>query len=238
MTVGIGRRGCGGFTLLEALVALVLACALLAMALSTVVRQRELLRRMGGRAERLDAVRVARHVLGQEARAASGEGAWSAGQDSLALRSFRGHALVCAASAGKEELTVAVEGVRAPEPGKDSVLLLRANGLVEALALLDRRPLRDPCPAGAGPLEAWVLSGPAPRDAVAARWFERGSYHLTGRALRYRRGLGGRQPLTPEVLSTPPSGFTLAGDGRTVLASLEDGAGPERAWLVRMGAPR
>lgn len=239
MNLGVGPREPDGFTLLELLVALLLSCALLALTLSTMARQRDLLRRMGERSERLAAMRVVRHVLGREARATSAEGAWSVGGDSLALRSFRGLALVCGGSAGQPELQVSAAGVRAPDPGKDSVLLLRTNGEVVALALLERYSPQGACPALIGGVQGWVLSGPAPRDAVAARWFERGSYHLSAKALRYRRGLGGRQPLTPEVLSTPPSGFAASGEGGGVDVLLEEEeTHPPKAWLFRMGVPR
>ncbi|HIF20809.1 MAG TPA: hypothetical protein EYQ27_02630 [Gemmatimonadetes bacterium] len=56
-------------------------------------------------------------------------------------------------------------------------------------------------------LKSWRLSVTPDEPVVLARLFERGSYHISGKALRYRRGGAGRQPLTPEVLDTPPSGF-------------------------------
>ena len=37
---------------------------------------------------------------------------------------------------------------------------------------------------------------------VLARVFERGSYHLEDRAIRYRAGDGGRQPLSEERLES------------------------------------
>jgi hypothetical protein len=58
------------------------------------------------------------------------------------------------------------------------------------------------CPGGA---RRWREDGrrdgllvPEPTDPVLGRIFEGGSYHFSGGALRYRRGAGGRQPLTPE----------------------------------------
>ena len=67
----------------------------------------------------------------------------------------------------------------------------------------------------------WTIEPPV-TGALVARIFERGSYHVVGRALRYRRGLGGRQPLTPNVFDDDRSGmearldrvvFWLFGDG-------------------------
>ena len=46
--------------------------------------------------------------------------------------------------------------------------------------------------------ELWTIDPPVP-GALVARIFERGSYHVSGGALRYRRGMGGRQPLTLDV---------------------------------------
>ncbi|NJD18675.1 MAG: hypothetical protein FIA95_05250, partial [Gemmatimonadetes bacterium] len=61
--------GCAGFTVLEALTALLLSFFIMALALSTVARQREVVRRLGTRADGLAVARTARHVLGGEARA-------------------------------------------------------------------------------------------------------------------------------------------------------------------------
>jgi hypothetical protein len=221
--------------LAEALVALILSYLVIALALGTVARQREVVRLLGERADRLAAVRTARHVLGQEARAAAGCGAWAVGPDSLGLRAFRGHAVVCPVPSRASELHVSAEGVRAPDPEKDSVLLLRASGGVVALALLERAPTTAPCAATGGTAERWVLSGPVPGDVVAARWFERGAYYLTAGALRYRRGLAGRQPLTPEVLRTPGSGFQEpSGDGGVdVVLEGDSGAAPPWAFRIR-----
>lgn len=61
-------------------------------------------------------------------------------------------------------------------------------------------------------LETWVLS-PPPARTVLTRVFERGSYHLVGGALRYRRGEGGRQPLTPErIMEGRLTGHDSPGD--------------------------
>ena len=238
MNLRLRRWGLAGFTLLEALVALLLSCLMVSLALGTLSRHRDMLRRLGERADRLAAARTARYLLGAEARAAAGEGAWSVGEDSLALRSFRGYALACGAPTAERELQVSAVGVRAPDPDKDSVLLLRASGGSVALALLERSASSGPCPAVVGPVQRWALSGPVPGDVVVARWFERGSYHLTAKALRYRRGLGGRQPLTPEVLATPGSGFRPAHDGRGVEVLLETEGSESPPWAFRMEASR
>jgi hypothetical protein len=229
------RAGHAGFTVLEALVALLLSSLIVSLALGALARQRAAVRVLGERGERLAAVRVARHVLGEEGRAAAGEGAWSVGSDSLALRAFRGNALVCGTRAGVPELYVVVAGVRAPDPAKDSVLLVRLDGSVVARALVDRSSTSAPCALPGPGVERWVLSAPVPPDVVAARWFERGAYHLTAGALRYRRGLAGRQPLTPEVLRTPGSGFLAGPAGVSVALVLEGEGAGSSPWAFHLG---
>ncbi|MHB1193348.1 MAG: type II secretion system protein [Longimicrobiales bacterium] len=234
---GAARRG-AGFTLAEILVAILLSYLVMALALGMVARQREVVRLLGDRAERLAATRTARHVLGQEARAAAGEGAWAVGPDSLALRAFRGHGLVCPGGVGSAEIHVAAAGTRAPDPAKDSVLLVLASGRTAVLALVERGPSNAPCPFGSASPERWLLSGTVPRDVVVAGWFERGAYHLSAGALRYRRGLAGRQPLTPEVLMTPGSGFRAVPPDVVADLVLDGGVGPVPAWAFRLRGVR
>jgi hypothetical protein len=70
---------------------------------------------------------------------------------------------------------------------------------------------------------------------VLARLFERGSYHLTGSALRYRRGGSGRQPLTPEIWSSSTS-WDVALERLGVEIVPADGAGePWSGFLAWLG---
>lgn len=196
----------GGFTVAETLVALLLGCLLATLAVGTFARQRTLQATLAHRAEALAAVRVARHLLGRELRA--GDGTEEVGSDTLALRAYRGVGVVCATGADDHELVVRVEGVREPDPDKDSVRVTGAGGVDLVLSLEERVPASVPCPGPPGGVaERWRLSGTLPAAPLMGRYFERGSYHLDRGALRYRRGGAGRQPLTPEVLLTPPSAF-------------------------------
>lgn len=201
------RTARAGFTVMEALIALLVGWVLCVLALGAFARQRDVQNRLAHRAEVLAALRTARYVLDAEVRA--GDGTEAVGSDTLALRAYRGVGLLCPADSGKAgPVRVRVEGMRAPDPGKDSVQVLTVAGAVAVLALVDRAPGDGPCPGAAEEaVERWSLSAPLPPGALLARYFERGSYHLSGRALRYRRGDAGRQPLTPEVLRTPPSSF-------------------------------
>ncbi len=204
--VGGGVRG---FTLAETLVALLLGWGLSYVALSTFARQRTLQAGMTRRAEALAAVRTTRNVLHAETRVGDAErDGWSLASDSFGIRAFRGTALVCPLAEASSEIVVQVRGTRLPDASKDSVLVVGESGMAGALGLDFRTAAEGGCPGGPeGRLERWRLSGEVSPGAVLARYFERGSYHLVNGALRYRRGAGGRQPLTPTVFDDRASGF-------------------------------
>ena len=198
-----------GASLLEAVVALTCGLLVVQLSLSGLASVRTVEQGMIRRSERLAALRVARVVLRRELRF----GVWGADwvdfpRDSVELRAFRGVALVCSDGGRSADLLVAWSGARDPAPEKDSVLLLTERGSWLAADLLTSGSTRDRCRADPSMrLKSWRLSVTPDEPVVLARLFERGSYHISGKALRYRRGGAGRQPLTPEVLDTPPSGF-------------------------------
>lgn len=216
------RASPGGFTLTELLTALLLGLLLGTLALTTLARVRALVESMGRRGEALEAVRTARHVLAWELRVEGGRresgGAPGGGppSDTLGLRAYRGAGLVCPGTLPGSALRVVAEGVRDADPEKDSVRVLGAAGAETVAALVSVLPA-PPCPMAPGrPAAVWTLSADLPSQPVVALHFERGSYHLTGSALRYRRGAAGRQPLTPEALRTPASRFEAWGGGTAV----------------------
>lgn len=199
-----------GFTVVEALFALTLGFFLVGAAWSVVTVQSRTAMEATVTAERLDAARMVRGVLGSELRAGRRGRDWSVfGTDSLRLRAFRGVAIPCG-SLPTDEVLVRFRGPRRPEPAKDSVLVLRSDGSWRALDLVGAYGIEESggagvpsCPPdpGAGDLERWTLDG-AVEGFVVARLFERGSYHLDDEAFRYRSGGGGRQPLIAEVLAS------------------------------------
>ena len=231
--------GVRGLTVAETLVALLLGWGLSYLALSTLARQRTLQVSMTRQAEVLAAVRTTRHVLHAETRVGDPErDGWSATPDSLGIRAFRGMALVCPLSEPSTEVLVQVEGTRLPDASKDSVLLVGEGGVATALALRSRATTVGGCPDGAGGgLERWGLSGEAPKGTVLARYYERGSYHLSGGALRYRRGAGGRQPLTPSVLDDRESEFAAGVGGVAVRLGTQTSDGSKPAWPVLLFHP-
>jgi hypothetical protein len=191
-----------GFSAPEALVALLLGLFVVHLGFATFARVRSVQVGLAARTDGLTAMRVARHTLGRELGHARPGRDWQSSDDSLSLRAFRGTALVCPLDSVATEVTVSYRGDRLPDATKDSVLLLRPDGTLEIRALRAVTAATTSCgPGFSGSLETWRLDTPVPPGPVVARLFERGSYHLSGSALRYRRGDSGRQPLTPEVWS-------------------------------------
>ena len=202
----IVRAQRAGMTLVECMIALVLASLVSAAVISVLATQNRLLRSLGDGSADADALRLTAGVLREEMR-------WidpardirSIGGDSIALRVFRGGGHVCAVTA--DLVTVAYTGARLPSVDKDSVLLRTAAG--EAV-----RAVRDVvhAPCGTHPGLRLRLDSVAPNPAAYALVFESGSYFLQNRALRYRLGAEGRQPLTDERFATAGYPLRLAHD--------------------------
>lgn len=231
---GRGRRR-RGTSVVEALVALLLGLFLVCLSLTVVARQRAALASIAHTGDVLATVRVARQVLGTEGRDGDPmRDGWAVSRDSMALRAFRGSGYVCGPGPTPSDLVVGVDGVRLPQPTKDSVLVLDGAGRWTTLALEDVSPASlcatDPGTRG----ELWHLSRPPPRDAILVRYFERGSYHVEDRALRYRRGLSGRQPLTPGVVVTPGSSFLRSSTGYALVLKVNGSPFP---WRIFLPAP-
>ena len=192
---------------MEAVVALLLGGFLLHLGLTTMHQLQLHEARTRNRRDALLAERIARVVLrGELARA---DGTWRVGEDSVALRSYRGTGIVCGPGPATGELIVAYRGDRLPDPRKDSVELTTETGVVSVFALASTEPGTGACPGAAAGEETmrWSVDGLVPLDVVMARVFESGTYHLVGSALRYRIGRGGRQPLTPRVWEDERTGF-------------------------------
>lgn len=223
----MSARGSG---LTEGILALVLLTLLVQGALTLLSRQRRAAATLVVWEEGMEAVGIARWILGDELRAGVAGRDWSAPRaDTLGLRAFRGTALVCPLTGEPGRILVHHRGVRNPDPEKDSVLLLDEAGRWWALDLEAREAASDRCPgAPAVGTEWWTLSGLPENVGPVARLFERGSYHLADGALRYRRGRGGRQPLTPPLLD--PASRLRAGEGGGVVVDLLVPGGSGMPW--------
>jgi prepilin-type N-terminal cleavage/methylation domain-containing protein len=210
-------RARAGFTLLELLVALALTGLLGVLLAGTFSAQLGAARRQVELAALAELRRVVRHVLAGELRYLDAPADVAAiAPDSLALRALRGTGRGCAAAPGH----VAYRGWRDPEPAKDSALVLGPAGSwsVRPVTAADRRSGVPDCAPGPGEHVLRLALGDGGTDAsgddaatpLLVVVFESGSYHLQARALRYRRGASGRQPLTAELLRDGASRFDAA----------------------------
>lgn len=234
-----------GFSLMELLVAVCLAGLLVGAAGSLLAGQVTAVDAARRLADRLDVVRSARTILVEELRAGvPGRDRAGPAGDSVVMRVYRGVALGCgdapAAELGPHEVLVHHLGPRLADPGKDSLLVLGDDGGWRAVALASREAAAGtgaPCPGQGGEWrrERWTIPGLAEPLRVA-RVFERGSYHLSGGALRYRTGTGGRQPLTPALLDDGISG--IEPDPETGAVRLRLGFAPAAGAARRMRGTR
>lgn len=236
---GFGRGGGEslGFTLLEALVAVLLNGFVLHAGWQLVRVHRTAARAVVASASRIGAGSVAHAVLRREIRAGvRGRDLGEPIRDTVGLRVFRGTALPCR---GGEPggLEVVYRGLRGVDPGKDSVLVLDREGGWTAADLLrsgPSSPERSQCPTSVeGSRFRWVLEPEPEHLPLALRVFERGSYHLAGRALRYRRGRGGRQPLTGEVFADTSALEPHPGGGLRIRLHFDPSGveeDPARSW--------
>lgn len=232
----------GGASLIEALVALLLGLAIIQGALMGVAKARIEHGRLVERADLLSSVRVTAAILRAEVEGGIPGVDWAVHDDSLSLRAFRGTGLVCRAESSADRLTVAWAGYRRPDPTKDSVWIVDGRGVVSVVGLVGVEPGPDSC--GDQPLERGITvrtSAAVTPEASIMRAFERGAYSVTGAALRYRRGAGGRQPLTAELFRSD-SGWRLDHDlfavsliereSSRLRRTAGGAAAPPRSWRI------
>ena len=196
-----------GHSLVELLATLATLAALLAVAGGLFRLASRTASLTADRAEALDATRTAAALLVRELRML-GAGDVAVFAESVSVRAFRGSAIPCDTAGA---VRVRYTGARPPDPTKDSVIAL-ADGIEVVAALTSATPAAPG--AGCAPLarEQVFAVAVAPPLPPAAAWivFERGTYSIGGGALRYRRGFGGRQPVTVPAFDDGGSAFTLA----------------------------
>jgi len=204
-----------GATLVEAVAALT-AGAFVCAGMAALFQAEQ--RLAGSRAARLARVETDRLVAGvlrsELSTLVPDEDVGGTSGDTLALRLFRGLAVTCTPPAGAGSVPVRFEGARDPDPTKDSVIVLPAG---PTMPLLASGRSASPCP-GSGTLLLWELPAPV-AQGTPLLLFERGTYALSGGALRLRRGREGRQPLTAELLRDAGSRFApqYGGGGNATL---------------------
>jgi hypothetical protein len=214
-------------------VSLLLGLAVISFGWGALAHQRTVASRFRAEMDLLSARRLAAIVIGKELRAGVRGRDWiGSALDSISLRAFRGWGPVCGWGSESGRITVAYHGERAANPAKDSVLILTADGWRRA-NLTGRASGPRSCETDlGGDSEVWTIDPPIP-GALVVRIFERGSYHVSGGALRYRRGRGGRQPLTLDVFDSDRSSiearadrviFNLVADGKSLEADRSSAA--------------
>lgn len=236
-------RGRRGYTLAELTVTLAVLVLLLALSLRALAGVARTTTGLQERGAWLEAARASRWVLRSELGAGEPGRDWRLNPpDSVGLRAFRGVALVCSAL-DDSTFAVRVRSARLADPAKDSVLVLRGDGVWDVGRLVAIGPAAPDClDPSAGRVERWRVAGLESRtgpeaNPVLLRLFEAGSYHVAGATLRYRRGRGGAQPLSEAVLR----GARLVGDTSAgIFAGLEIEApgGAGGAWTVPLARAR
>src|SRR5262245_33025817 len=176
------RRAAPGFSLVELLTALALGGLVIGTAAALLQGQVRMARRTSERIQNRETMRIATQVLQTETRwlnALRDVHAFS--PESLALRAMRGAGTICQVLLDGSAI-VGLDGIRSPEPAKDSLLVLRDSIQESVLPLLAAEPVELGCTprqhyrlhtAGA------LLAG----DVILI--FEAGCYQLRDRALRY-----------------------------------------------------
>lgn len=202
-----------GLSLIELTVALWLASLITAIVVSLLLTESRIAGHTADRAEVLEATRTGAAVLHADLAALDPlSDVHLAEPESLTLRVFRGVGVVCG-FAGPDPL-VRYRGVRQPDPQKDSVIVLTASPRPRAEILSFASPAVAGCAVSAGEELFLIRLATVPSASDLLAFYEVGSYHLE-RALRYRRGAGGRQPITAEVFAD--SSRVAAFSGTTAL---------------------
>lgn len=227
-------RGRAGWSLLEVVVSLALLGLLAAAAAGAVEGHRRALSAAIHRGEEEESLRVVRGVLREELAVGRTPVDWMAGGDSIVLRAYRGWAVVCPSGSGARDWRVASGGIRRLDPSKDSLQVLGVDGRWRASlpTWVSGRPAGCDDPDGS---EWWRPETAPVAMPVFVRVYERGTYLLVDGALRYRRGRGGRQPLTPLFLGEPAATVQVQGSGLHL--QLELGSGRRVEGWVEGGRP-
>lgn len=225
-----GRRA--GASLAELLVALALIGVVAAAVASLLRTEGRLSAHTADRAEALDAIRTAAAVLSTDLAPLDTADLHAVHADSIALRVFRGTGIVCGFAAA--DPLVRYRGLRQPEPDKDSVLVASAEP-ERVDSLRDAQHAPGACVAGFGEEIFRIRLGTPVVAHDVLLFFETGGYHLDG-ALRYRRGGGGRQPLTADVFAST-SRFELSSGTAGAAPTIATDLGPAASRGALRGLP-
>ncbi|MDT8367889.1 MAG: prepilin-type N-terminal cleavage/methylation domain-containing protein [Longimicrobiales bacterium] len=214
-----GDRGRHGFTLPEALTALLLLGLLLGLLARASARLRGTLERVAVTAERVESARVARHLV-EHIVAGGGAIADGASADEIRVELSVGWAAPCDSVWGWR-------GIRQPDPVRDSALVIDDASRVVRVAVDAVTP--RPCASGVG---LALRFAPEVDGAVFVRVFEVGAVRVDD-AVRYGRWGSARQPLTAAVLEAGASGLAREGGALHLTVVADSVHRWERWWPLR-----
>jgi hypothetical protein len=176
---------------------------------ATLIAQSRVARMIGDRIAYNDVVRATRYIIGSELRFSAAPDIRAIAAESLGGRWFRASGIPCAAD--NTSVWIRFQGIRGVDTRKDSMLVLEPAGEIASdAARLSNDNDNPQCVAGTGE-SIFRIPTPIPggdaRDVTAVLIFESGNYYLATRALRYRLGGEGRQPVTEEYFRDGVSRF-------------------------------
>lgn len=199
-----------GHLLVELVIAMVLLTCLTTGCVTLLAVQLRQVRTIVSTVEAGSATRFASRLLRSELRpVAPALDVSGVGPDSSRQRVFRGMAISCATSGKVAE--VRYRGLRDPDPTKDSMVVMLSGGEAAVAVTAVRPPAIPTCAAAPGEKVIELATSDSVPAPALLLLFERGTWHLSGSALRYSRGRGGRQPITAAVFVDDSTHFTSFG---------------------------
>ena len=200
-----------GSTLVELLTTLTVL-GIVAVACASLIRtQSILLKHTSEHAAAAEALRAGRTVMRAELQDQLAPDRHVVAPDSIAMRVFRGIGIIC--STDSPRVTMRYRGVRQPDPAKDSIIVAGSER-IGSIRLLSSRI--DACPTATGEQLIAIELDSATTLGDAVLFYETGAYHLASRALRYRRGASGLQPITDDFIDHGRSHFATTANGAAV----------------------
>ena len=196
-----------GTALLELMTALALLALLSAACAVLIHSQSMLVHSISERTDADETLRTTRLLMRDEFQDLTRADVRAIATDSFAARVYRAWGIVCAVDSSL--VILRYRGIRQPEADKDSLLVLGAE---RAVAFTEAALPERTCEALPREEQVALRTERQLRNGAVVLLFESGAYHLATRALRYRRGLEGRQPITDELIEDRASQFIAEAD--------------------------
>jgi len=218
----VRRRG--GFSLAESLVSLILTGLILSVLGRTMVSIRSALRATTSLSEQVEAARVGRHLVDRVA-SAGGVLPESAGPGEVRVHLPVGWAEVC-------DSAFVWRGIRAPDPDRDSAVVLDAHARWHRVGVAESGAGSCPAASPAAGRVRRIAFDPVVQQPRLARVYESGVIRVDD-AVRYARRSTPRQPLTAPVLERTSSYAEGGPDGVRLRIESTEGRVWGRSWWNR-----